>query len=118
MLPRIEYASALPGATWFLARPCSPVDEILSKQFLVDLKEMKARATVNEPLLRRHLRELCAEAIRCGIRSEQVLIALKEMWAMLPASPMRGNPALDADVRRALVAGVLDAYYGATAADR
>jgi hypothetical protein len=118
MLPRIGYASALPGATWFLARPCSSIEEIISERLLADLRDMKAGAPVDEPLLQRHLRELCAEAIRCGIRSEQVVVGLKEQWRTLPTSLILGYPSRDANIWSALVASVLDAYYGANVADR
>jgi hypothetical protein len=118
MLPRIEYASALPGGTWFLARPCSSVSEIVSTRFLADLKEVKARAPVDESVLRHHLRELCIEAIRCDIRSEQLLIGLKELWRSLPTSTVVQSPPRDAEIWSALVASVLDAYYSVNVADR
>jgi hypothetical protein len=79
---------------------------------------MKAGATVHEALLSRHLRELCVEAIRCDIRSEQVLIALKEQWRTLPTSTVREYPFRDAEIWSGLVASVLDAYYSAAVADR
>lgn len=62
--------------------------------------------------LRAALREVCADAKRAGLRAEQLLVLIKEVWSALPAGisrvqTMRGDERLNY-----VISTCVDEYYG------
>ena len=61
--------------------------------------------------LQQQLRRVCADAKRQGVRAEQVLIAVKEIWAKLPDARERARDADGIPVWNRIVALTLDEYF-------
>ncbi len=62
--------------------------------------------------IRGALRDVCAEARRAGLRAEQLLVLIKEVWSALPAGisrvqAMRGDERLNY-----VISTCVDEYYG------
>ncbi|MEP7085699.1 MAG: hypothetical protein ABI884_00070 [Gemmatimonadota bacterium] len=61
--------------------------------------------------LRGALRDVCADARRAGLRAEQLLVLIKEVWSTLPASIAR-VPSVHGDERlNYVISTCVDEYY-------
>lgn len=75
----------------------------------MDLADMR-----NDPdhRLRSALSQVCSDARHAGLRAEQLLVLIKEVWAGLPAALSR-TPSVHGDERLNHVISVcVDEYYG------
>jgi hypothetical protein len=62
--------------------------------------------------LRVALREVCADARECGLRAEQLLVIIKDVWSTLPAG-ISHVPSVHGDERLNYVISIcVDEYYG------
>jgi hypothetical protein len=69
-------------------------------------------ADVHTADVRRALRPVCAEAHRRGVRVEEVIVLLKELWATLPPDPDRdGFRDARREVLDTIVSTCIEEYY-------
>jgi hypothetical protein len=62
--------------------------------------------------IRLSLRQLCADARESGLRAEQLLVLLKDVWSELPATIVR-TPSIHGDERlNYVITTCVDEYYG------
>ena len=67
--------------------------------------------------LRNALRQVCADARRSGLRAEQLLVLIKDVWSGLPAGIAR-VPSLHGDERlNYVITTCVDEYYAHAAGD-
>ncbi|MEO7039690.1 MAG: hypothetical protein ABI446_09590 [Gemmatimonadaceae bacterium] len=67
--------------------------------------------------LRHSLRQVCADARRSGMRAEQLLVLIKDVWSELPAGITR-VPSLHGDERLSyVITTCVDEYYAHIAGD-
>jgi len=59
---------------------------LLEMPLLTAVSRLATEGDFDQSALREELRAVCAEAKRSGVRAEQVLIAVKEIWAVLPVA--------------------------------
>ena len=64
--------------------------------------------------LRDSLREICAEARRAGLRAEQVLVLIKDVWSAMPAGISRVQSVHGDDRLNYVISMCVDEYYGAS----
>jgi len=64
--------------------------------------------------LRGSLREICAEARRAGLRAEQLLVLIKDVWSAMPAGISRVQSVHGDDRLNYVISTCVDEYYGAT----
>jgi hypothetical protein len=64
--------------------------------------------------LRDSLREICAEARRAGLRAEQLLVLIKDVWSAMPAGISRVQSVHGDDRLNYVISMCVDEYYGAT----
>lgn len=78
-----------------------------------DVRLQAADASIRQLTgLRESLREVCSEARRSGLRAEQLLVLIKEVWAGLPVGISRVQ-AVHGDERLSYVISTcVDEYYG------
>jgi hypothetical protein len=84
---------------------------LLELPLLKAVSRLATEGDFDQSALREELRAVCAEAKRSGVRAEQVLIAVKEIWAALPvareiARNEKGKPFINA-----VVTMTLEEYY-------
>jgi hypothetical protein len=77
-----------------------------------------ADAPTDEQLdLRAPLREVCSEARRSGLRAEQLLVMIKDVWSGLPPG-IAHVPSVHGDERlNYVISTCVDEYYGHIAGD-
>jgi hypothetical protein len=67
--------------------------------------------------LRAPLRQVCTEARRSGLRAEQLLVIIKDVWSGLPAG-IAHVPSVHGDARlNYVISTCVDEYYGHIAGD-
>jgi hypothetical protein len=64
------------------------------------------------------MRALCAEAHRHGVRVEQVIVLLKQLWAALPADGTSESRSASREGLEEIITACIDAYYADGAAGR
>ena len=62
--------------------------------------------------LRAALRDVCAEARRAGLRAEQLLVMIKDVWAGLPAGISRVQTVHGDERLNYVISTCVDEYYG------
>ncbi|HMI57870.1 MAG TPA: hypothetical protein VK511_07475 [Gemmatimonadaceae bacterium] len=62
--------------------------------------------------LRASLREICADARRAGLRAEQLLVLIKEVWSAMPAGISRVQSVHGDDRLNYVISTCVDEYYG------
>jgi hypothetical protein len=62
--------------------------------------------------LRESLRTVCAEARRSGLRAEQLLVLIKDVWMGLPAGISRVQSVHGDERLRYVISTCVDEYYG------
>jgi hypothetical protein len=73
--------------------------------------------TAERPALRAALRQVCAEARRAGLRAEELLVIIKEVWSGLPAGISR-LPSVHGDERlNYVISTCVDEYYAPLSGD-
>jgi hypothetical protein len=61
--------------------------------------------------LRSSLREICAEARRAGLRAEQLLVLIKDVWSAMPAGISRVQSVHGDDRLNYVISTCVDEYY-------
>lgn len=70
-----------------------------------------------QPHLRTSLRQVCIDARRSGLRAEQLLVLVKDVWSGLPAGIVR-LPSVHGDERlNYVITTCVDEYYAQPAGD-
>ena len=64
--------------------------------------------------LRGSLREICVEARRAGLRAEQLLVLIKDVWSAMPAGIARVQSVHGDDRLNYVISMCVDEYYAAT----
>jgi hypothetical protein len=73
--------------------------------------------TAERPALRAALRQVCTEARRAGLRAEELLVIIKEVWSALPAGISR-LPSVHGDERlNYVISTCVDEYYAPLSSD-
>jgi hypothetical protein len=73
--------------------------------------------TAERPALRAALRQVCTEARRAGLRAEELLVIIKEVWSALPAGISR-LPSVHGDERlNYVISTCVDEYYAPLSGD-
>jgi hypothetical protein len=73
--------------------------------------------TAERPALRAALRQVCTEARRAGLRAEELLVLIKEVWSGLPAGISR-LPSVHGDERlNYVISTCVDEYYAPLSGD-
>ena len=67
--------------------------------------------------MRTSLREICAEARRAGLRAEQLLVLIKDVWSALPAGISRVQSGHGDDRLNYVISTCVDEYYAGVPAD-
>jgi len=62
---------------------------LLELPLLTAVSRLATEGDFDQSALREELRAVCAEAKHSGVRAEQMLIAVKEIWAVLPVAAER-----------------------------
>jgi hypothetical protein len=84
---------------------------LLEMPLLTAVSRLATEGDFDQSALREELRAVCAEAKRSGVRAEQVLIAVKEIWAVLPVARDVASDAMGKPFINAVVTMTLDEYY-------
>jgi hypothetical protein len=80
---------------------------------LRDVRAQSADAAAEQSReIRSALREICADARRSGLRAEQLLVLIKEVWSTMPASISRVQSAHGDDRLNYVISTCVDEYYG------
>jgi hypothetical protein len=66
--------------------------------------------------LRPALGQVCADARRSGLRAEQLLVLIKEVWSALPAGLSRVHSVHGDERLNYVISVCVDEYYGSTKA--
>lgn len=77
----------------------------------LDLADMHADA---DERLRPALSQVCGEARRAGLRAEQLLVLIKEVWSALPAGLARVHSVHGDERLNHVISLCVDEYYGST----
>jgi hypothetical protein len=62
---------------------------LLEMPLLAAVSRLATEGDFDQSTLREELRDVCAEAKHSGVHAEQMLIAVKEIWAALPVAAER-----------------------------
>jgi hypothetical protein len=62
---------------------------LLELPLLTAVSRLASEGDFDQSALREELRAVCAEAKHSGVLAEQMLIAVKEIWAVLPVAAER-----------------------------
>jgi hypothetical protein len=68
--------------------------------------------------LRAALRQVCMDARRAGLRAEQLLVLVKEVWSGIPAGISRATTMHGDDRLSYVITTCVDEYYGSEDDDR
>jgi hypothetical protein len=77
----------------------------------LDLADMRADA---DERLRPALSAVCSDARRAGLRAEQLLVLIKEVWSALPAGPSRVQTVHGDERLNHVISVCGDEYYRST----
>jgi hypothetical protein len=73
---------------------------------------------VEGPALRAALRQVCTDARRAGLRAEELLVMIKDVWSSLPSGVSR-LPSVHGDERlNYVISTCVDEYYAPVSRDR
>jgi hypothetical protein len=64
--------------------------------------------------LRMALREICVEARRAGLRAEQLLVMIKDVWSAMPSEIARVQSVHGDDRLNYVISMCVDEYYGSS----
>lgn len=84
---------------------------LLEMPLLTAVSRLAAEGDFDQSALRDELRAVCSEAKRSGVRAEQVLIAVKEIWSVLPVARDIARDAKGKPFINSVVTMTLDEYY-------
>jgi hypothetical protein len=84
---------------------------LLELPLLTAMQRLASEGDFDQSALREELQTVCAVAKRNGVRAEQVLIAVKEIWAELPAARDVARTANGKPFMTQVVTMALDEYY-------
>jgi hypothetical protein len=68
--------------------------------------------------LRAALRQVCTEARRSGLRAEQLLVMIKEVWSGIPAGISRATSMHGDERLNYVISTCVDEYYGDDGSDK
>ena len=114
-MPTIDEAKSSPSPYVTQASPATEQRDslraLLERPLLTAASRLALQGELDRATLREELRAVCAAAKLRGVKAEQVLIAVKEIWGSLPETQIdsryaRGNPILSQ-----VVTMTLDEYY-------
>lgn len=77
----------------------------------LDLADMRADG---DERLRPALSQVCSDARRAGLRAEQLLVLIKEVWSALPAGLSRVHSVHGDERLNHVISVCVDEYYGST----
>jgi hypothetical protein len=89
----------------------------LRSRLEIAFRDVRAQSADAAPEQRRELRgslrEICAEARRAGLRAEQLLVLIKDVWSAMPAGISRVQSVHGDDRLNYVISTCVDEYYGA-----
>jgi lambda repressor-like predicted transcriptional regulator len=94
-----------------LAAQRAALRELLELPLRTAVRRLAHEGTFDQSTLREELRAICEDARQRGLRAEQLLIAVKEIWANEPIARDIANNAGGTPFLTQVVTMALDAYY-------
>jgi hypothetical protein len=84
---------------------------LLELPLLTAVQRLASEGDFDQSALREELQAVCAVAKRNGVRAEQVLIAVKEIWSELPVERDAARTPSGKPLMNKVVTMTLDEYY-------
>jgi hypothetical protein len=94
-----------------LAAQRAALRELLELPLRTAVRRLATEGTFDQSTLREELRAVCEDARQRGLRAEQLLIAVKEIWANEPIARDIARNAGGTPFLTQVVTMALDAYY-------
>ena len=94
-----------------LAAQRAALRELLELPLRTAVRRLATEGTFDQSTLREELRAICEDARQRGLRAEQLLIAVKEIWANEPIARDIARNAGGTPFLTQVVTMALDAYY-------
>ena len=87
------------------------VREAMERTLLPELETMRGHGLVDRAVLTERIRSVCQQAHDHGLRAEQVIILIKELWAQISDGSVRRSGQLHVDGLEEVITRAIDEYY-------
>jgi hypothetical protein len=88
-----------------------PLHAMIARAIKTEILRLESYDFDTPSTMRSDLRELCVEAKRAGLRAEQLIIVIKEVWIGIPEARGYARPADLQSLLSHVVTLALDEYY-------